>query len=282
MHAVLFAALLMAAPQAEAAPPPTPAAQPTETAAPAGTEPASSFVLGLLKASTHGARTLPASCDSGYDKPIPEESVVFVVAVTECRKPYGSDAPVTFYEIAWRGETYFVPAEKVFLAAEQRRRLESLTEAQWPEVREQGLDGSKYVYSQALGAAVSDMKSKARLGIAIASWAVVDESEYTDGTGLRFTVYNPTKKAIKYVRFDVQGLNRVDDPVGGVKTVRGVGPIDPDSTDALRFEYVWMTDLVDSARIRRIRVQYMDGSTKEVPAAADFMLDKATAALLDE
>lgn len=42
---------------------------------------------------------------------------------------------------------------------------------------------------------------------------VYDESEYTDGTGYRFEIYNGYDKTIKYVTITFKGMNAVDDPV---------------------------------------------------------------------
>ena len=54
-----------------------------------------------------------------------------------------------------------------------------------------------------MGETIDKIKALSSKGISIYSWGVYDESEYTDGTSIRFTFYNPTQKTIKYVNISL-------------------------------------------------------------------------------
>lgn len=106
-------------------------------------------------------------------------------------------------------------------------------------------------------------------GLAVLNWSYYDESEYTSGTSIKLEVYNPTKKTIKYIWFTFVGYNAVDDKVTDIKrgtfiTMKGIGPIETKSIANYVFEYVWFTDIVETAKISSIKVQYMDGTFKTI------------------
>lgn len=48
------------------------------------------------------------------------------------------------------------------------------------------------------------------------------------------------------------------------QSVRYVGPIEPNDPASYSFKYVWFTDMVKSARVASITVQYMDGTRKSI------------------
>jgi len=115
-------------------------------------------------------------------------------------------------------------------------------------------------------------RAKAK-GIAIIDWNISDESEYTEGTGFDIKIYNPTKKTIKYIWVSMVGKNPVGDPVvsrgKSIVMVKCIGPILPEEEDQWDFEYVWFSDLVTTAKITKIKVQYMDGTFKEILTPKD-------------
>lgn len=86
----------------------------------------------------------------------------------------------------------------------------------------------------------------------------VDESEYTDGTGFRVNFFNQSKKSIKYITFNLNAYNAVNDLIGS-KAVKGVGPIEHLETAEYKWDYIWFTDLVERVTISKITIQYMDG-----------------------
>jgi len=103
-------------------------------------------------------------------------------------------------------------------------------------------------------------------GIGVISY--VATSGYST-TGASFSIYNPSKKTIKYIWFTVAGENPVGDLVQfskGVyyKTLKAIGPVKTNSIADWSFEYVWFTDIVDYLRLTTIKIQYMDGSTRTI------------------
>jgi len=115
-------------------------------------------------------------------------------------------------------------------------------------------------------------------GLGVFECVAVDASEYTEGTGVDMTFYNPTKKVVKYVHATVVGMNPVDDPVieGGntSHTLKCIGPIDPGESGTYSFEYVWFTDIVERVKLTSIKVQYMDGTEKIISKPSEVIMPK--------
>lgn len=127
--------------------------------------------------------------------------------------------------------------------------------------------------------AFARLRNMKKYGIAILKSRIYDVSEYTEGTGFEVTYYNPTKKTIKYITTNLVGYNAVGDPVkvkGGKTqaTVKGIGPVEPDSSAGYSYEYTWFTDLVETYKIVSIKVQYMDGSSTTVNDPKKAWLDR--------
>lgn len=174
---------------------------------------------------------------------------------------------VRFYKMAYNGKAFYMKADDVRLSPEYQAKLDSLNNSS-DEVKNyffhHTLALSLAIYANRLNKAVDELKSYKKYGLAIKSWGVYDESEYTDGTGVNITFFNPTQQTIKYISFSFQGYNAVDDPCGRVISKRCIGPIAPEETASYQFEYVWFTDVVEYAKLRSITVTYKNGTTKTI------------------
>ena len=179
-----------------------------------------------------------------------------------------------YYKAFYNGKAFFINASNVKLTNEQKSRLDSLMRCS-PQEQEvffhKSLNLFKRIYADELSNALTTFQSYMKYGLNIETWGVYDESEYTDGTGIRFRFFNPTDQTIKYITINFVGYNAVDDPVSSrgktVQTRKCVGPIGPEETATYKFEYVWFTDIVQYAKIRSIVVQYKNGSTKTITNA---------------
>ncbi|WP_430827246.1 energy transducer TonB [Chryseobacterium indologenes] len=104
-----------------------------------------------------------------------------------------------------------------------------------------------------------------KYGLGIIKYAATDDYS---STGASFTIYNSSKKTIKYIWFTVAGVNAVGDLVktGGVynKTLKGIGPTESKEFGQWSFDYVWLTDIVEYIKLSTIKIQYMDGTFKTV------------------
>lgn len=117
------------------------------------------------------------------------------------------------------------------------------------------------VYKEEYKLAEENYNQIKKSGIVLIKCIPIDESEYTNGTGLEIEFINSSQKTIKYIWFTIAGYNKVNDLISK-RTVQGVGPLESNNTSKLRFEYVWLTDLIDNIKIIEVKVQYMDSSIK--------------------
>lgn len=172
-----------------------------------------------------------------------------------------------FLKMTYNGKAFFMKADDVRLEKDEQLKLDSLEQCS-PQVKElfwnKCLNGSRLIYLRELNDAIDQIKALSKYGLAIESWGVYDESEYTEGTGLRITFLNPTEQVIKYISMTLQGYNAVDDPYGPSVTRKCIGPVEPYMSASYEFEYVWFTDIVEYAKLRSITVTYKNGTTKTI------------------
>ena len=83
---------------------------------------------------------------------------------------------------------------------------------------------------------------------------------------------------MQYITFYALGINPVGDVVYNVRQhsniseFRGVGPIKPNESANYEWEYAWFTDVVEKLKITKVKIQYMDGSTKIVTNTKSLIL----------
>lgn len=166
-------------------------------------------------------------------------------------------------------------ANDVKLSQEDKLKLDSLENSSC-KVQElfwhKTLLLNQILYYKRLDEALKKVKSYSKYGLAIERWSIYDESEYTDGTGIRIKFLNPTEQMIKYISITFQGYNAVNDPYGRPITRKCIGPIEPQETASYEFEYVWFSDIVEYAKIRSITVTYKNGSSKTIANPSSIML----------
>lgn len=175
-----------------------------------------------------------------------------------------------YFKACYNGKAFFIAKNKVRLLPDAILNLDTLKRCS-PQIRDaffnHTLMASKLALIQTIEDNFARVNSYSKYGLAIAEWNVYDMSEYTDGTGVRFQFYNPTNSMIKYITIVFQGYNAVDDPVGRPITKKCIGPIDPGDFATYKFDYAWLTDIVDYAKIKSITVQYKNGTTKTISNA---------------
>ena len=238
------------------------------------------FIPAQVEAQTLVGVGVSEYCSETDPKFIPENAIVFITGIKICAPKYLS--PVSFYEVAWRGGLYYVKRDKLLVTDENSKKVESYSDSDWLAAKAEGETASLLLRRQELEGALKAISATASKGLAIVDWGVLDESEYTEGTGVRVNVYNPTKKKIKYIWFTLQAKNPVGDKYGGPKTLRAVGPIEPDAGGGYVFDYVWMSDMVETANFIQIKVQYMDGSIKVISKPSEIVLDEDSARVIKE
>ena len=210
----------------------------------------------------------------GYSS-LPSNSVVLIADKFSIREN-------NYYKALFNGKAFFINAKDVTLTDEMNNRLDSVSlcdKSQKEYFFQNLLLLSRNIYAGMIKELSDELSSFKKYGLAIKSWGVYDESEYTDGTGISFNFFNPTSKTVKYITIRFVGYNAVDDPVssggGYTLTRKCIGPIGADETASYVFEYVWFTDIVQYAKIKSIVVQYTDGTSKTISNARQITFSDA-------
>lgn len=287
--ALLFLATASAQPSPEERSEVTPAPAPSSTPeAPTVTTPESPparQVLALAKRDARVGSLDSRFCDISSDgsREVVKGAALVLVAAETCRPAYGSSMK-QFYRVAVRGHIGYIEADSVFVRPSDAAYVATLGPEVSAEFARAAEEQSKAFRAIELKKALESIDRVRPKGIALLDYRVYDVSEYTQGTGFRFSVLNPTKKVIKYVSATVIGLNAVNDPVrsprGTSVTVRGIGPIEPNESGEYSFDYVWHTDVVESARLVSLKVEYMDGTSRMIASPRDVLLPEATVQIL--
>ena len=173
----------------------------------------------------------------------------------------------SYFEVYYNNKKYFIESKDIHCLT-SFENIYSLPDNEKDSIKIHAKSNSSLMYKHDMQKAVTALNANKTAGLTILNWSYHDESEYTDGTSAKIEVYNPTSKTIKYIWFSFVGYNPVGDKVlhkgSSIRTVKAVGPIAPKDIASYNYEYVWFTDLVETAKIQSIKVQYMDGTFKTI------------------
>ena len=83
--------------------------------------------------------------------------------------------------------------------------------------------------------------------------------------GIQFSIFNPTRKTIKYVVAVCQPMNSVGDPLSYPKKCSGIGPVESHSYGSWRFDETFpdKNDIIDDIKVF-FEIKYTDGTSKIV------------------
>ena len=208
---------------------------------------------------------------SGESLDVPSGS--FVIIIGAKRYNVGNDK-FDYYEIAYKGAKYFIYKDDVLLTKinnDIEANFDDLLKISFDKLDKfisYGIKISEYMEINRKGKALKFIESCKPFGVVLLKNSIYDESEYTDGTSFGFQIQNISNKTIKYITVNLIGYNSVDDKIvekgTSIKTVKGVGPIPKNEAAAFNYKYVWFTDLVETFVIKSVKIQYMDGSIKNI------------------
>ncbi len=206
-------------------------------------------------------------------------TAVIISDAQRWENPYSNELQ-GYYEILYNNKTYYIENDKINVNELYYPQLLSMDYFVKVNFKENARKTAKLIFEDELLKALTFIKKCELKGLVILDWSFYDESEYTNGTSVQISIFNPTKKKIKYIWLTFIGYNAVDDVIidrvkGTSKiTMKGIGPINADETGAYKFDYVWHTDLVETMKIFQVKIQYMDGSFKTIINPKEIILDK--------
>ncbi|WP_185288015.1 hypothetical protein [Chryseobacterium lactis] len=148
---------------------------------------------------------------------------------------------------------------------EERKFVRSNVETMMDFVKDFGNEEKEQELSSAVKEASDPIFTAKKYELGIISYYPTDN---ISATGASFKILNLSKKTIKYIWFTVAGKNAVEDLVKSdgsfYKTLRGIGPVEPHAGGSWSFDYVWLTDIIQTLKISTIKIQYMDGTFKTI------------------
>ncbi len=224
---------------------------------------------------------LQEDCTVLPESTIDSNKVVSIVQVVYC-----DSQPTNYLEVYFGGKNYFIDKSTLLIDEKNNAALENNDKLNLVDIRFNAvsyplsLENPDFTDEELIQIVDERIKIQAQkdlikfnnkcssLGLMISNYYVYDESDYTEGTSFSVQVYNPTAKTIKYIWLDIVGYDAVDEKViekgASKKSVKCIGPIEPEGFSTYQFDYVWFTDIVDYSKIGTIKVQYMDKSIKTI------------------
>lgn len=121
---------------------------------------------------------------------------------------------VDYYKACYEGKTFYIKSEDVTLIAPEK--LDTLMNCS-QDIRDAFFDYAKVLsyinYLEKKRSNIDKFLEYSKRGLIVKYARPYDMSEYTDGTGMEFSVINTSDKVIKYITFNFTGYNAVDDAV---------------------------------------------------------------------
>lgn len=242
------------------------------------------LVAGIAKKYTSIGKSLSTSCYTSDSKMLDTATLLVVAGYESCKPSYSE--PKGFYTVFKGLQKYHIAEADLELSEQEAAQVKSLSVEQKPAFSKQAERFAIYLREKELSEVVATLKRHKKSGLTVVSSSIADVSEHTQGTSFAIEVLNQADKPIKYVWFTVVGYNAVGDPVrrrsGTAATVKGIGPIAPGDSASYDWDYLWMTDIVESFKIPKIKVQYMDGSVREVQNIKAITLSNSSRTILKE
>jgi hypothetical protein len=211
---------------------------------------------------------------------------VVLLAERKCKYKYSENFEYQ-YEIMIDGDRLFIEKESIIMLDSDLEKLKLMS----MESSEQYFNQSKelsYNIRKSELTELNQVLSRGRThGINIISASVNNSLHNLNITGFDISVINPTERQIKYLWFTVIGKNRVGDPVKDPLQnkfsleVQAIGPLIPGASSMYQWRHMWRTSIVESFDVSRIKIQYMDGSTKIVTKPNVLMLTHRDRMLLE-
>lgn len=246
------------------------------------------IALGLLKNDKYLGESIDTyNCGLKYLNEIKQGEILVITGIKDCISEKDNQS-TKFYEIKFNEKYLFIEVDFLKCEKDYYQIINNFSEIERNNFRENSAKVADIQRLEKLKKFNEFIKHSTQQGLIVKKWKIIDESEYTDGTSVEIDFINPTKKTIKNIWTTFVGYNAVEDPVidrmKGVKniTVKSIGPIKPDESGVYTYEYVWYTDIVETAKITNIKIQYMDGTFKTITAPDKVIMTDSLLKILEE
>ncbi len=131
-------------------------------------------------------------------------------------------------------------------------------------------------------AAIATRKLVDKLGprqTIISSWSIHEKKYLDDYYDIEVNVFNPFRKKIKYIKFIFYAFNPVGDPAidflskSHIKSVQGVGPIEPLDNASYYFKTVYWSSTLSKIKLKTVVVTFFDSTTTSISDPIEWNID---------
>jgi len=221
------------------------------------------FIIGLSSQDCALSKSISNYCTLSLDKQILVQTPFTIAKALYCNSSTGKER---FYEVYLNKERYFIRADYVNTNQGVFNYIQSIKDS--AKFRLNAIEYSaridqidKVRYEKFFATALSK-------GIALIKFNYYKKEDYLNSISASIKIYNPTKKTIKYVTFNMVALNPVGDKITefgkSVFVVKGVGPLASYEFGEYEFVDVWFSKVFESAKIISMKVEYTDGTIKTI------------------
>lgn len=221
------------------------------------------FIIGFASQDCALSKSINSYCSFSYDKQILSGTLFTIVKAFYCNSSNGKER---IYEVYVNKNPYFIKADYVNTEKGIFDYVQKIKDT--AKFRLNAIDYSQRIEQIEKSKYEKFFATALTKGVALVNFNYYKKTEYSNSISVGIKIYNPTKKVIKYITFNMVALNPVGDRITefgkNAVSVKGVGPLDSFEFGEYEFEDVWFSKVFESAKIISMKVQYTDGSIKTI------------------
>lgn len=170
-----------------------------------------------------------------------------------------------YYEFLYNSKSYFIDIEKLDNNITFHDSLRFLENEKLKLLKIEAIKFDSIIQNINIEI-VKEYLVKSNKPIYIFDWGLYSDSFLPDSKNIEISFLNTSKKKIKYIYVTFEPKNPVDDIVvfngRKNKTLKCVGPINPNDFGNYKFDNVWYSSVIDRVSITSLKVEYFDNTTK--------------------
>jgi hypothetical protein len=240
----------------------------------------STLVLGEIIKKSYISKRITSFCSKEADLLLDEGVQLYVINKEICSNSDYKKKNI-FYQVAYNGGLFYIESDRINLKTSfPEEEIKNMSSDKFNSWKLYVTSQSKILYVKEEDEANNYFNKAQRHGLVLLSWTMTQKGTLSNITGVRLNFYNPTNKIIKYITTKLIAYNPVGDEIidrnnkTSIVTVKSIGPLRPQEVGSYDFSNLWYSNLIESAKIINIKVEYMDGSVKTINSISEITAPK--------